>query len=549
MPDYTLALHPATDGFGSHDPSAVVFVDDALAFGVEEERLVRRKHAPRTFPVRAARACLDYCGVGLPAVDRVVVPWGERRHEASSSTGTTDRSVDDPAVAVERRLAESGFGTPVPPVEWYDHHRSHAASAFFPSGADEAVVVTLDGRGNRWSTAVWAGDERGLRRLASFAPPNSLGYLYAAVTAYLGFTPFGGEGRLMALAAYGDDDPEIESRLRSVVDAGVDYDVTGLVGQGIPSAVSRLEALFGRGPSRPADPSDQWAANLAHATQTLLEETVVAIVEAYCGRQGVRTVCLAGGVALNCKLNGRVAESPAVDRLFVQPVAGDAGAPIGAGLLASDGPRRTRMRTVALGPSYSSGEIERLLDRRGVDYSFPDDPLRLAAERLADGALVGWFQGRAELGPRALGNRSILADPRSADAAARVNAFVKRREAWRPLAPSLPARAAERYLQSSRPSPYMIDAFDVRPERRAEIPAVLHPGDGTTRPQTVRESVRPRYHRLLTTFGDLTGVPVLLNTSFNRRGEPIVTTPAEALDAFAATALELLVVGDAVVEA
>lgn len=549
MSDYTLALHPATDGFGSHDPSAVVFVDDALAFGVEEERLVRRKHAPRTFPIRAVRACLDYCGVGLPAVDRVVVPWGERRRDARPSTGTADRSAADPAVAVERRLAESGLGTPVPPVEAYDHHRCHAASAFFPSGVDEAVVVTLDGRGNRWSTAVWAGDERGLRRLASVPPPNSLGYFYAAVTAYLGFAPFGGEGRLMALAAYGDDDPEIESRLRSVVDAGVDYDVTGLVGEGIPSAVSRLEALFGRGRSRPAAPSDRWAANLAHVTQTLLEETVVAIVEAYCDRQGVRTVCLAGGVALNCKLNKQVAESAAVDRLFVQPVAGDAGAPIGAGLLAREQPRRARMRTVALGPSCSSEAIERLLDRRGVDYSRPDDPVRLAAERLADGALVGWFQGRAELGPRALGSRSVLADPRSADAAARVNAFVKRREAWRPLAPSLPASAAERYLQSPRPSPYMIDAFDVRPERRAEIPAVTHPADGTTRPQTVRESVRPRYHRLLATFGDLSGVPVLLNTSFNRRGEPIVTTPGEALDAFAATALDLLVVGDAVVEA
>jgi carbamoyltransferase len=193
--------------------------------------------------------------------------------------------------------------------------------------------------------------------------------------------------------------------------------------------------------------------------------------------------------------------------------------------------------------------VGRLLDRRGVASRRPDDPVRTTAERLADGALVGWFQGRAELGPRALGNRSILADPRSGDAAARINAFVKRREAWRPLAPSLPAEAVDRYLESPRPSPFMIDTFDVRPERRTEIPAVIHPGDGTTRPQTVRATDHPRYHRLLTTFGELTGVPVLVNTSFNRRGEPIVTTPREALEAFDGTALDLLVVGDTVVGA
>ena len=352
----------------------------------------------------------------------------------------------------------------------------------------------------------------------------------------------------MALAAYGDDDPTIASRLRSLVEPGVDYDVTGLVGQGIPSAVTRLENLFDRRPARPPDPSNEWAANLAAVAQRFLEETVVAIVEHYCDRREVRGVCLAGGVALNCKLNRRVAESPAVERTFVQPVAGDAGAPVGAGLLASDG-SQWRMRTVSFGPSYTGADVARLLDRRGVDYSRPDDPVGVVAERLADGALVGWFQGRAELGPRALGNRSILADPRSGDAAARINAFVKRRESWRPLAPSLPAEVADRYLESPRPSPYMIDAFDVRDERRADIPAVVHPGDGTTRPQTVRAAAHPRYHRLLATFGDLTGVPVLLNTSFNRRGEPIVTTPSEALEAFDETALGLLVVEGVIVEA
>jgi carbamoyltransferase len=285
--------------------------------------------------------------------------------------------------------------------------------------------------------------------------------------------------------------------------------------------------------------------------QALLEETAVAIVADHCERQGLGDVCLAGGVALNCALNGRVAQSDPVERLFVQPVAHDAGAPIGAGLVAVGAPR-TRLRTVSLGPSFSPGAVERALDRRGLDYTRVPDTAGLVgpvADRLADGALVGWFQGRAELGPRALGNRSVLADPRSRDAAARVNAFVKGREAWRPLAPSLPASAADRYLESPRDAPFMIDRFAVPPARRAEIPAVVHPADGTTRPQTVDPETHPLYHRLIEAFGDRTGVPVLLNTSFNRRGEPIVTTPGEALDAFVETALDLLVLDGFVVDA
>lgn len=541
MTDYVLALHPATDGCGSFDPSAVLFVDGRLAFGVEEERLVREKHAPGRFPTRSVRACLRYCGISLADVDRVVVPWGDDAEEETSK-GTS------PTAAVERRLAGTDLGSPVPPVTGYGHHRSHAASAFFPSGFDEAVVVTADGRGNRWSTAVWAGDERGLRRRTAFAPPNSLGYFYAAVTAYLGFQPFGGEGKLMALAGYGERDADIESALRSVVTAGADYDVTGLVGEGVPSAVSRLEDLFDRPRGRAATPDDQWAANLACVTQRTLEETVVSLVERHCERQGRRQVCLAGGVALNCKLNRRVAESTAIERTYVQPVANDAGAPVGAGLLAVDEPRRCEMGTLALGPASATDDVERLVSARGLDASRPDSLERAVAARLAAGDVVGWFQGRAGFGPRALGNRSVLADPRDEDAAARVNAFVKRREAWRPLAPSLPAEVADRYLVSSRPSPYMIDAFAVDPTRRAEIPAVVHPADGTTRPQTVREADRPRYHRLLTAFGERTGVPVLLNTSFNARGEPIVTTPTEALDTFESTALDVFVLDDLVVE-
>lgn len=540
MTDHTLAIHPATDGFGSHDPSAVLFADGSVAFGVEEGRLVRRKHAPGTFPTRAVRACLSHCDLALSDLESVLVPWEPLERDGAGSRAPPPVDV----AAIERRLKT--VGRPVPPVETRNHHRCHAASAFLPSGFDEALVLTVDGRGTRDATVVWVGDSDGLRRVATYDPPNSLGYLYAAVTGYLGYRIFGGEGKVMGLAPYGRPDPAIESRLRSVVDTGVDYDVTDLVGGGVQAGIDRLADLFDR-PRTAPEPSDEWERDLAHVTQRLLEETVLDICATYCDRYDLSDVCLAGGVALNCKLNQRVAESPGVDRAFVQPVAGDAGAPLGAGLL--DGGCRDPMSTVYWGPSYSRSSVRRCLDRQGVAYDRPADPPREVAELLADGAIVGWFQGRLEMGPRALGNRSIIADPRSADACHRVNAFVKGREAWRPCAPSLLADAAPDYLERPAPAPYMIRTFDVRPEVREEIPAVVHPADGTTRPQTVREAHNPRFSRLLAAFEDLTGVPVLLNTSFNRRGEPIVATPDEAVRTFRDVGLDALVIEDFLVGA
>lgn len=524
MTEYLLAVHPAIEGFGSHDPSAVLFADDDPVFGIEEERLNREKHAPSTFPDRSIRACLDHRRIGFADVDRVVVPWRPR---------------DPGAVAgIERALAR--VDTPVPPVVTYDHHRSHAASAFYPSGFEEALVLTIDGRGSRDSTVVWHATGEGIERVRRYAAPNSLGYLYAVLTGYLGYRVFGGEGRTMALAAYGEANPAIESTLQSVLDTGVEYDVTDLVGGGIPSGIARLEGLFDRERARPAEPSDLWAADLAFTVQTILEETVVAIAERYCRQLGTSTVCLAGGVALNCKLNKRLGESPAVEQLFVQPIAGDAGAPLGAGLLVTGG--CGGMQSVFLDPSFSRAEVERLLTRRGIDYEEPADPASEIATRLADGAVVGQFRGRTEMGPRALGNRSVLADPRSTRSRARVNAFVKHREPWRPFAPSILAEAAADYLDSPRGAPYMIRAFDSTERARKRVPAVLHPADGTARPQLVDREHAPEFHRLLAAFGDLTGVPVLLNSSFNDGGEPIVNTPDEALAAATAMDLDCLLI-------
>lgn len=310
----------------------------------------------------------------------------------------------------------------------------------------------------------------------------------------------------------------------------------------------RLEELFDRDRTETPGEFTQWEKDLAYTAQKLLEETVVDIVETYMDSTDTQNIALAGGVALNCKMNKRLRDSDAIGDVFIQPAAHDAGLPMGAGMLERPPTEVSDLETVYYGPEYETDEIKGLLETNKIAYSEPNSVERYLAERLADGALVGWFNGRLELGPRALGNRSILADPRSVDSRDKVNRFVKHREEWRPFAPSMLEAAADEYLVDGKPAPFMITTFDVEPDKREEIPAVLHPADDTTRPQTVNRDQNPRYHRLISEFADITGVPVVLNTSFNDHAEPIVTTPTEALKDFFGMGLDVLALQDVIVE-
>ncbi|SDJ67019.1 carbamoyltransferase family protein [Natronorubrum texcoconense] len=566
---YTLSFKPAIDLYGQHDPSAALFEDGELRFAIEEERLTRDKHAVDTFPERAIRACLDHEGIELADLEKIVLPYdpklrrkilphylkntvqleGTLRKVTHLRNVARDQFVARflPTRAVESRLQR--IGTPVPPIECRSHHECHAVSAFHPSTFEEALVVTIDAKGEYDSTVVWHATPDGLSRVRTYDHPNSWGLFYAAITNYLGYRMFNGEGKVMGLAPYGEDNPEIERRLRETIDTGVDYDVTALTGRwGTEHGVAALEELFGRPRSTDTDEFDQFEKDLAHTAQKLLEESVTEMVGTYVDRVGTENVGLAGGVALNCKLNKAVREHPAVDEVFVQPVAHDAGLALGGGWIDRRPADVDPMTTVYWGHEHATDEIRGLLETNKIEYTEPDDLERRIAERIADGALVGWFQGRSELGPRALGNRSILADPRTEASRDRVNRFVKHREEWRPFAPSMIESAADEYLENATTSPFMIDTFDVRPERRDDLRAVVHPADDTTRAQTVRKDQNPRYHRLLREFEDATGVPVLLNTSFNDHGEPIVDTPTEALKDFFGMGLDVLVLGDCVVE-
>lgn len=569
MTVYRLAFKPAIGLYGQHDPSAVLFEDGTPVFGIEEERLTREKHAVETFPTNAIEACLEYRDLALGDIETILLPYDPklrsriRSHyvtDALSAPGVTRtlsaleetlvtelKSRLAPTRQIERRLAE--IDTPVPPIEVRAHHRCHAASAFHPSGFDEALVLTIDAKGEYDSTVVWRGDGSGLTRMKTYEHPNSLGLFFAVVTEYLGFRMFNGEGKVMGLAPYGEENPEIERALRSLVDTGADYDVTRVTKRwGTGYGVGLLEEVFDRPRKERTESFDQWEADLAYTAQKLLEEIVLDIVRTYLGTVNTANVALAGGVALNCKLNKRVREATVVDDVFVQPVAHDAGLALGAGWVDRNPSTVDELSTVYLGPEYDREEIETRLRTNKIEYAEPDRLEQYVAERLADGALVGWFQGRTEMGPRALGSRSILADPQTAASRDRVNRFVKHREEWRPFAPSILEEAVDEYLVDGRPAPFMIDAFDVRPEKAADLEAVVHPLDGSTRPQTVREEQHPRYHRLLSAFESITGVPVLLNTSFNDHGEPIVNTPTEALKDFYGMGLDVLVLGDYVLE-
>ncbi len=569
MTDYLLAFKPAIGLYGQHDPSAVLFEDGTPVFGVEEERYTRDKHATETFPDCAIQACLDYRGLELTDLERILLPYdptlrseiaahyltdairapglGRKLSTLERTLVTQIRSRFVPTRQIESRL--ESFGTPLPPIETTPHHRCHAASAFHPSGFDEGIVLTVDAKGEYDATVVWYADSTGLQRVRTYEHPNSLGLFFAAVTEFLGYRMFNGEGKVMGLAPYGDDNPEIESALRSLIDTGVDYDVTDLTKRwGTGHGVETLENAFGQPRKESPESFDQWDKDLAYTAQKLLEETVVDIAESAVERFDTATVALAGGVALNCKLNQRVRESPVVDDVFVQPVAHDAGLALGAGWSRQRPADVDRQTDVYLGPEYATDEIRATLETNKIEYAEPDDLERYVAERLADGDLVGWFQGRMEMGPRALGARSILADPRTAASRNRVNRFVKHREEWRPFAPSMLESAAEEYLVDGRPSPFMIDADDVRPSKTDELEAVLHPADDSTRPQTVREDQHPRYHRLISEFADITGVPVVLNTSFNDHAEPIVRTPTQAIKDFYGMGLDVLVLEDLVVE-
>lgn len=544
----------------SHDTSACLLVDGAVLAVGEQERFDRKTHT-KQFPDAAIEFCLGQAGLSAGDLDSVAFAHDPRTDFARGAADAVARVAPKRLAAqtytdvrlltrerwFRRRWDYSG------PIVHVGHHDAHAASAFFSSPFDQAAVLTLDRGGDFLSTTMQVGQGRQLRPLKQVRHPHSLGEIYSAFTWLLGFHPNSDEGKVMGLSSYGRDTYRADFRdLLRLLDDGRFRVNLGWFGY------QREREWFSRrgaqrfGPRRtPESEITSHHEDLAFAVQGLIEDAGLHIARSVQQATGLRQVCLAGGVALNSVMNARILAESGFDEIFIQPAASDAGNAIGAALYVwhqkLGKPRAWRMTHPFWGPSYTDDEMASALQARGIPFRTVADPEAEAARRLADGKIVGWFQGRAEIGPRALGARSILADPRRAEMKDVVNSRVKRREAFRPFAPSVLDERGTQYFDDYSTNPFMLLVLPVRREKRDVIPAVTHV-DGTGRLQSVTREFNPSYHRLISEFERLTGVPVVLNTSFNLRGEPIVNTPAEAVVDYLSTGIDALLLGRHLVE-
>jgi carbamoyltransferase len=531
-----------------HDPAAALVVDGELVAAAEEERFSRRKHGKRPVPFSAwempalsARWCLDQAGLTPEDVDVATYSFDPALHQPAADLGLSDPWDHLRLTYAERAgsfLADALPGFDPERLQYVPHHLAHAASAGLaaPFGESCAVLV-LDGRGERHSSLAgrYAEDGR-FEPLFSQQLPQSLGLLYEDATAHLGFLRSSDEYKVMALASYGT--PRHAAELRELVHATGDG---GFVTSGVDwNALAKAR--------RPDEAWNDEHADLAASLQLVLEETLIDLARWLRAETGERNLALAGGVALNCVANSRIAAEAGFDRMWVQPAAGDAGTALGgaltAGVAAGDG--HPLMTTAALGRGFTDDEIEAALRTARLPYERPDDVAEAVAECLAADGVIAWFQGRSEYGPRALGHRSLLAHPGRAENLVRLN-DVKGREQFRPVAPMvLLERAADIFSGGPVPSPYMLFVHDVAREWRDRIPAVVHV-DGTARIQTVDATTEPLVARMLAAFERRTGLPVVVNTSLNTAGRPMVDDIKDALECFGATPVDLLAIGSFVV--
>jgi carbamoyltransferase len=582
-----------------HDSAAALVEDGRIKACVQEERFTRKKH-DAGFPEQAIEFCLSHAGVGLEEVDFVAFydkPFLKFERLLETYLAFAPRGFKSFNMAIPVWLREKLFQKDLLRKKFQDfdaafdwqnkllfaeHHLSHAASAFFPSPFEDAVVLTMDGVGEWATTSVAQGHGHHLEVTKEIHFPHSLGLLYSAFTYYTGFRVNSGEYKVMGLAPYGE--PEFADLIfDNLVDLKEDgsfrldqsyFDYC----TGLRMTNAKFDALFGGPPRGDGELLNQRHMNLAASVQAVTEEVILRITRSLAKETGAKNLCLAGGVALNCVANGKVLRDGAFENVWVQPAAGDAGGALGAALAAyhlyKDQPRvevdavgsvRDAMQGSYLGPAFEQADIQERLTTVGARFTVLDDDALITdtAHALAKGKAVGWFQGRMEFGPRALGNRSILGDPRSETMQKTLNLRVKYRESFRPFAPSVAHEDVSDWFDFDADSPYMLMVADVKEDRRramtddeqalfgieklnvprSDIPAVTHV-DYSARIQTVHPETNPRYHALIQKFKDATGCPVVVNTSFNVRGEPIVGSPEDAWRCFMGTGIEVLVVGN-----
>jgi carbamoyltransferase len=580
-----------------HDSAAAVVVDGEVAAAAQEERFTRKKHDAR-FPAHAVAYCLDYCGCKLGDFDAVVfyekplikferlletylsfAPRGFASFRMAMPVWLREKLFQKQLLSKELRKFAPDFDAENR-LLFSEHHLSHAASAFYPSPFEEAAVLTMDGVGEWSTTSLALGRGRDLKVLQEIHFPHSIGLLYSAFTYYLGFKVNSGEYKVMGLAPYGEP-----KHARKILDNIIDVKADGSFRldqayfdycTGLTMTNSAFARLFGQPVRGASELLTQFHMDMAASIQAVTEDVVLKLARSVRAATGQHKLCLAGGVALNCVANGKILREGIFDDIWIQPASGDAGGALGAALVgyhtyfgkprtAAKGAGPDAMHGAYLGPSFDQASIEAALTETGANFSTlpPEDLLQATAQALADGKAVGWMQGRMEYGPRALGARSILGDPRSPSMQKTLNLKVKYRESFRPFAPSVLREEVAAWFELDTDSPYMLLVAPVRAERqramseaeqalfgidklnvpRSDIPAVTHV-DYSARVQTVHKETNPLYHALISRFRDLTGCPVLVNTSFNVRGEPIVCTPQDAFRCFMGSEIDVLAVGN-----
>jgi carbamoyltransferase len=576
-----------------HDSAAALVEDGHIVAAAQEERFTRKKHDP-SFPMHAIGYCLEAAGAGLSEIDHVafydkpflkferlletyiaLAPAGFRSFQMAIPLWLKEKLFQKSLL--RKKLKEFDEDFDGARLLFTEHHLSHAASAFYPSPFDKAVVLTMDGVGEWATTSAALGEGNRLEIFQEIHFPHSLGLLYSAVTYYTGFKVNSGEYKVMGLAPYGQP-----KYAQLILDHLIDLKPDGSFRldlsyfdycTGLTMTNERFAKLFGQPVRAPDQLLTPFHMDVAASIQAVLDEAVLRLTRSLAGKTGMRNLCLAGGVALNCVANGKVLRDGKFDHIWIQPAAGDAGGAVGAALAAfhqfKGAPRSVAagdaMSGAFLGPEFSQDQIERRLTAAGARFSVldKDEMIQATAKALSDQLAVGWFQGRMEFGPRSLGARSILGDPRSPAMQKNLNLKVKYRESFRPFAPAVLREDVSDWFELNSDSPYMLVVADVKDDKRramsaeqqalfgidklnvsrSEIPAVTHV-DYSARIQTVSADTNPLFHRLLREFKALSGCPVLVNTSFNVRGEPIVCTPEDAFRCFMGNELDVLVVGN-----
>ena len=578
-----------------HDSAACILINGKIVAAAQEERFTRIKH-DSNYPHNAVEFVLDYANLKLDEVDQIIffekpflkferlletyvafAPKGFLSFSKAMPVWIKEKLFQKNLLQNKLKNHDENYNKNKENIYFSDHHLSHAASAFFPSPFSEAVIITADGVGEWATTTVAVGKGNNLEIKKEIHFPHSLGLLYSAFTYYTGFKVNSGEYKLMGLAPYGK--PNYVNDILKIVD--IKEDGTFRLDQsyfnyatGLTMTNRKFESLFGQKPrNSKSEKITQFHMDIASSIQKVTEDIMIKLAKSVKKEFGLSNLCLAGGVALNCVANGKILKEKVFDNIWVQPAAGDAGGALGAALaywhIEQKNPRKINtlddMSGSYLGPDYSQEKIENELNRLGANYKIlnENEIIDQTSKDLSNGNAIGWFQGRMEFGPRALGCRSILGDPRSADMQKNLNLKVKFRESFRPFAPSILAEDLETWFEINSFSPYMLMVANVKKEKcipmseddkklfgieklnvkRSEVPAVTHV-DYSARIQTVHEHTNKKYYNLLKKFKEITGCPILVNTSFNVRGEPIVNTPEDAFNCFMGTELDYLVIGN-----